>query len=185
MSESPWQVCQIPPQIAAFNPAVRQSPNDPALTHNAAVVVDNVTTMVVTDVPAPNERQARELAKLPPEKQPEAWAKAVETAPNPTPERGGPSPFRGVWLGLSRSVVMQDATALSAHPWIDNIVAKLPDVCTLAEASQAVRLSRRTLSRLIRAERIKAARLTEGGSSRVLIPKEEIAKLLRSMAGEP
>lgn len=80
---------------------------------------------------------------------------------------------------------MREETAHSAHPWIDNLVAKLPDVCTLAEASKAVRLSRRTLTRLIRAERLKAARLTDGGSSRVLIPKEELAKLLHSMAGEP
>lgn len=43
---------------------------------------DIVSTMVDNKLPPPtNERQARELAKLPEAEQPEAWAEAVETAP--------------------------------------------------------------------------------------------------------
>lgn len=43
----------------------------------AAAVIDNLTPMGV--IPQ-NERQARPLAKLPPDKQPEAWEKAQEKA---------------------------------------------------------------------------------------------------------
>lgn len=48
-----------------------------------AEIVENIklrTTVRIVELPT-NERQARELAKLPPEKQAEAWAEAVATAP--------------------------------------------------------------------------------------------------------
>lgn len=46
----------------------------------AADVHTNLSTIV--DNPPTNEAQARELARLPPEQQPEVWEQIVETAPN-------------------------------------------------------------------------------------------------------
>lgn len=53
---------------------------------DAAQVMDNLSPnggSFAPSAPMPsNERQTRELAKAPPEKQPEVWKKAVETAPD-------------------------------------------------------------------------------------------------------
>jgi len=45
-------------------------------------VIDNVRNCAQTEVLPINESQTRPLARLEPEKQKEAWQRAVETAPN-------------------------------------------------------------------------------------------------------
>lgn len=48
---------------------------------DAASVVENLRSSTMVELPQ-NERQARALAQLAPERQPEAWEQIVETAPN-------------------------------------------------------------------------------------------------------
>ena len=49
---------------------------------DAVNVMENLENMNPGSEKPEHEKHARPLAKLPPEKQPEAWAKAVETAPS-------------------------------------------------------------------------------------------------------
>ncbi|MES1186900.1 MAG: helix-turn-helix domain-containing protein [Myxococcales bacterium] len=67
---------------------------------------------------------------------------------------------------------------MSPHiDWIAETVADLPPLATAAEAAKALRTSPRNLRRHVAAGRLKALRAEEAGSSRVLIPRAEIARL--------
>lgn len=68
------------------------------------------------------------------------------------------------------------------HDWIGDVLASLPPLCTTAEAAKALRTSRRNLYRLTSAGRIRAVRREHAGSSRLLIPRTEIERYLRSLA---
>ena len=64
---------------------------------------------------------------------------------------------------------------------INEIEAGLPALATASEAANALRTSPRNLRRLIVAGRLGAMRKRESGSSRVLIPRAEIGRYLRSL----
>ncbi len=64
---------------------------------------------------------------------------------------------------------------------IAEIEASLPLLATADEAAKVLRTSGRNLRRMIVAGRITALRACEGGSSRVLIPRAEIGRYMRSM----
>ena len=64
---------------------------------------------------------------------------------------------------------------------IAEIEASLPALATASEAANALRCSPRHLRRLIVAGRIGAMRERESGSSRVIIPRAEIGRYLRSL----
>jgi excisionase family DNA binding protein len=56
-------------------------------------------------------------------------------------------------------------------------LSELPTLCTVAEAAKALRQSVYTVHRYIAAGRFRAARL-DSGSSRVLIPRSELERLV-------
>jgi excisionase family DNA binding protein len=56
---------------------------------------------------------------------------------------------------------------------------ELPTLCTVAEAATALRSSTRTVRRLLATGRLRAAKLRLGGSSRVLVPRGELERLVR------
>lgn len=68
--------------------------------------------------------------------------------------------------------------------WIADVVAQLNPLTSAAEASNALRTSPRNLRRLIAAGRLRAVRAHESGSSRVLVPRLEIERYLRSLEVE-
>jgi excisionase family DNA binding protein len=66
--------------------------------------------------------------------------------------------------------------------WVRDVVAKLPPLATISEAAEALRMSRRNVSRLLARGRLDAVRTgVGGGSSRVLIARAEIARFLRGL----
>lgn len=62
--------------------------------------------------------------------------------------------------------------------------APIAELLTIAETARMLRMSDRNLRRLIARGRIKAMRARQTGSSRVLIPREEIERYLRSLRAE-
>lgn len=56
---------------------------------------------------------------------------------------------------------------------------ELPSLCTVDEAAKALRSSTRTVRRLLATGRLRAAKLALGGSSRLLVPRVEIERLVR------
>lgn len=72
-----------------------------------------------------------------------------------------------------------------AKDWIAEAVAELKPLVTGAEAADALRVSRRTLARYVATGRLRALRADDAGSSRVLIPRSEVARFLRGLAGDP
>ena len=64
--------------------------------------------------------------------------------------------------------------------WID----KLPHNLTVSEVAEVIRTSVKTVRRRIEQGRLRACKLTEGGSARVLVPREEIRRLFTE-AGAP
>lgn len=68
---------------------------------------------------------------------------------------------------------------------ISEIENSLPALATANEAAKVLRMSGRNLRRMIVAGRISALRARESGSSRVLVPRAEIGRYLRSLAGQP
>lgn len=73
---------------------------------------------------------------------------------------------------------------MKAPDWVDEALATAPPLLTVLEAAVLLRMSRRQFYRLLSVGRIKAFRSTESGSSRNLVPKTEIARYLRTLAGE-
>lgn len=67
--------------------------------------------------------------------------------------------------------------------WISDVVAKLPPILTAAEACNVLRTSRRNLSRLVASGRIHALRPSEGGSSKLLVPRASVESYLRALEG--
>lgn len=65
--------------------------------------------------------------------------------------------------------------------WISDVVGALRPMTTTAEASSALRTSPRNLRRMIADGRLRAVRPREAGSSRVLVPRREIERYLRSL----
>lgn len=65
--------------------------------------------------------------------------------------------------------------------WIADVVAQLSPLTSAAEASNALRTSPRNLRRMIADGRLRAVRSYESGSSRVLVPRLEIERYLRSL----
>lgn len=56
---------------------------------------------------------------------------------------------------------------------------ELPALCRLDEVATALRTSKRTVRRLIASGRLRVARLEIGGSSRVLIPRAELERIVQ------
>ena len=73
------------------------------------------------------------------------------------------------------------ATTGSQLDWVDEAVAELPSIVTVSEAIAVLRCSRRHLYRHVSRGRIHAVRPEDSGSSRLLIPRREIARFLRSL----
>jgi excisionase family DNA binding protein len=70
--------------------------------------------------------------------------------------------------------------------WVRDVVAKLPPLATISETADTLRMSRRTVSRLLVQGRLNAVRTgVGGGSSRVLIARAEIACFLRRLHVDP
>lgn len=55
------------------------------------------------------------------------------------------------------------------------------ELLTLAEAAAELRCSKSTVQRLLRRRKLRAARNADAGSSRVLIPRSEIARYVRAL----
>ncbi|MDB4984932.1 MAG: hypothetical protein JWN04_110 [Myxococcaceae bacterium] len=55
----------------------------------------------------------------------------------------------------------------------------LPTLCSVDEAAKALRSSTRTIRRLLATGRLRAAKLAIGGSSKLLVPRIEIERLVR------
>lgn len=77
---------------------------------------------------------------------------------------------------------MTTPTAANGPDWIDETLAGYPPLLTVQEAMGVIRTSRRNFSRLLADGRIKSVRAAEGGSSRHLIPRSELARYLRALA---
>ncbi|HYQ03544.1 MAG TPA: excisionase family DNA-binding protein [Polyangiaceae bacterium] len=73
---------------------------------------------------------------------------------------------------------MSSAQVIDTIAEIEN---SLPLLATANEAAKALRTSGRNIRRLIVAGRITALRARESGSSRVLIPRAEIGRYMRSL----
>lgn len=70
--------------------------------------------------------------------------------------------------------------------WVRDVLVKLPPLATISETAETLRMSRRTVSRLLVQGRLNAVRTgVGGGSSRVLIARAEIARFLRRLHLEP
>jgi hypothetical protein len=65
--------------------------------------------------------------------------------------------------------------------WIQDTVGQLPSLATLAETAEALRMSVRNVHRLVARGRLIAVRAGAGGSSRVLVPRAQIARFLRAL----
>lgn len=65
--------------------------------------------------------------------------------------------------------------------WIEDALAALPPLVTVAEAMTVLRTSRRNVYRLTATGRVKALRDQPAGSSRLLIPRSELARYLRAL----
>lgn len=60
----------------------------------------------------------------------------------------------------------------------EQLVADLPTLCTVAETALVLRVSERTVHRLLATRRLQKYQLSDGGSARVLIPRASIVDLL-------
>jgi excisionase family DNA binding protein len=58
-------------------------------------------------------------------------------------------------------------------------LSDLPTLCTIDEAANALRLSTRAVRRLLATGRLRAAKLAIGGSSKLLVPRVELERLVR------
>jgi len=66
--------------------------------------------------------------------------------------------------------------------WADDALADFPGLLDADEACRALRIHRRKLNSLVADERLRAVRHAEGGSSRLLVTRESVARYLRSIA---
>lgn len=65
--------------------------------------------------------------------------------------------------------------------WIAEVLDGLPPLLTLGELAKTLRVSQRTVRRLIDAGRLFRVRSRETGPSRVLIPRSSLREYLRSL----
>jgi excisionase family DNA binding protein len=65
--------------------------------------------------------------------------------------------------------------------WIQDTVGQLPRLVTVAETAEALRMSVRNVHRLVARGRLIAVRAGAGGSSRVLVPRAQIARFLSAL----
>ncbi len=64
---------------------------------------------------------------------------------------------------------------------IADAVKSLPPLCTVKEASTVLRISERHLRRMVDAGRLRTLKNVDAGSSRVLVPRTELGRLLAEM----
>ncbi|HEX4341328.1 MAG TPA: helix-turn-helix domain-containing protein [Polyangiaceae bacterium] len=69
----------------------------------------------------------------------------------------------------------------AATTWIAETIDGLPATLTTDEVCAALRMSRRNLYRLVGAGKIVARKMADGGSSRLLIPRAELERYLKSL----
>jgi len=67
------------------------------------------------------------------------------------------------------------------HDWIADAVSGLAPLVTISEAGAVLRTSVRNMRRIVSAGRLASLKQCEGGSSRVLIPRAELERYLRSL----
>lgn len=72
---------------------------------------------------------------------------------------------------------------MTGTAWVDEALAGTPALLTVEETIGILRMSRRSFYRLLSTGRINAFRASETGSSRNLVPRSEVARYLRSLAG--
>ncbi|MEO7037656.1 MAG: helix-turn-helix domain-containing protein [Polyangiaceae bacterium] len=64
---------------------------------------------------------------------------------------------------------------------VDDAIAHLKPFVTAPEAADVLRISKRTLYRLVAAGRLQAIRHSEAGGARLLIPRASIERYLRAL----
>jgi excisionase family DNA binding protein len=69
-----------------------------------------------------------------------------------------------------------------AKTWIEDATRDLPALLLVGEAGAALRAHPRTIRRMIAAGRLQAVRSREGGSSRVLVPRDSIRRYLETLS---
>ena len=85
----------------------------------------------------------------------------------------------------TRAQHVADSKPLEAD-WVRDVITMLPPLATISETAETLRMSRRTVSRLLAQGRLDAVRTgVGGGSSRVLIARAELARFLRRLHFEP
>lgn len=73
------------------------------------------------------------------------------------------------------------ATAPTSTDWVEDTIANLPPLARVPEVTAVLRVSSRTLRRMVAAGKIRGVKLGAGkGSDAVLIPRVELARFLRS-----
>lgn len=65
--------------------------------------------------------------------------------------------------------------------WIDSTIEALPAFLTMDEAAKVLRLSKRTIARLVADGRLGSVRHGESGGARRLIPRQAVDAYLRSL----
>lgn len=76
---------------------------------------------------------------------------------------------------------MRKASASAPLPeWVQETVAELPPIATMEETMKFLRCSRRTLTRLLSSGRLRAVRISKGGSPQ-MIPRYAIGAYLASL----
>lgn len=71
--------------------------------------------------------------------------------------------------------------APTSTDWVEDAVASLPPLAKVPEVIAVLRISNRTLRRLVAAGKIRGVKIGAGsGSDAVLIPRVELARYLRS-----
>lgn len=73
---------------------------------------------------------------------------------------------------------------MSTEPpaWVVDATRDLPPLLRLKEVCAALRVHDRTVRRLIKSGRLHALKYGEAGSSRIIVPRAEIARYLLSLA---
>ena len=67
--------------------------------------------------------------------------------------------------------------------WVEEALADAPPLLTVPEAAKLLRMSVRSFYRLVSTGRLKAFRAADAGSSRHLVPRSEVGRYLRTLAG--
>lgn len=75
------------------------------------------------------------------------------------------------------SIVLNSST----NDWIAESIAELPPLVTKQEAAKTLRVSCRTIARLVARGHLRVLQHSTGGSSRVLIPRPSLEAYLRSL----